>query len=63
MLAASGFGVSDVYYLYVHRLLLEEIPLYRWLATHRGSKYWQKLVTNVFDNRDGHMVLFIAQKL
>ncbi|MFO7661422.1 MAG: class I SAM-dependent methyltransferase [Chloroflexota bacterium] len=58
----SGFIVDYTCPLYIHRLLLEEIGLFRWLSNRRGSGYWRPFVNRIFRRMDGHMLLCVGHK-
>ena len=62
LLEGAGFIVNYCNYLYLHRLLIEEIKLYRWLAYKRGGYRLKKIVEHGLRNRDGHMLLVVAHK-
>ena len=61
-LEQAGFSIEDVRILYVDRLLIEELPLYRWLTFQRRSKLVKKWAEELLENRDGHMLLVIGRK-
>ena len=62
LLEREGFIINHISYLYLHRLLIEEIKLYRWLAYKRGGYRLKKIVERGLRNRDGHMLLVVAHK-
>ncbi len=61
-LLQAGFSLEAVYVLYTDRLLIEEIPLYRWLSFRRRSTILKRLAERMLRNRDGHMLLVIGRK-
>jgi len=61
-LQKAGFSVDLVRALYVDRLLLEEVMLYRWLAFQLRSRFVKKLMETLLQNRDGHMLLVVGRK-
>ncbi len=62
-LQQAGFSIESVQALYVHRLLLEEIALYRWLSSHPWSRFVKKWTEMLLRNRDGHMLLVVGRKI
>lgn len=62
-LQRAGFSIETTRVLYVDRLLIEEVPLYRWLSFRRRQgrfvKHWAETLLR---NRDGHMLLVVGQK-
>ena len=59
----AGFSIEIVKPLYPHRMLLEEIPFYRWTVKQpRGHfvKYWAEML---LQNKDGHMLLVAGTKI
>ncbi len=61
-LQKAGFVVEEVRALYVHRLLLEEIGLYRWALCKPGGHFIRKCAESLLRNRDGHMLLVVGRK-
>ena len=59
---AAGFNILSSHPLYAHRMLLEEIGLYRWLTQQRGGRFVKASARRLLKNRDGHMLLVIGQK-
>jgi len=59
----AGFSIEKVQVLYPHRLLLEEIPFYRWSLNQPGGHLIKKWAESLLLNRDGHMILMIGSKL
>jgi SAM-dependent methyltransferase len=62
MVAMHGFDIRSTHRLYAHRLLLEECSLYRWLSFQRGARFVRKLAEAFIGERDGHMLMVLAQK-
>ncbi len=62
LLRRAGFNVAYTRPLYIHRLLLEESGLYRWLNDRRGSALWREASRRLLGGRDGHMLLAVAHK-
>jgi SAM-dependent methyltransferase len=58
----AGFRVKKAAYLHLHRLLLEEIPIYRWIVFQRGGRYVKQMAHFLFNKLDGHMIMVIATK-
>jgi len=61
-LQKAGFSVDLVQALYVDRLLLEEVMLYRRLAFQPWSRFVKKVMETLLQNRDGHMLLVVGRK-
>lgn len=61
-LERAGFSIETVRALYVDRLLIEELPLYRWLAFQRRSKLVKRWAEKLLENKDGHMLLVVGTK-
>jgi len=57
-----GFAIEAIRVLYVDRLLIEEIPLYRWLSFRRKSNFFKQWAERLLRNRDGHMLLVVGRK-
>jgi hypothetical protein len=49
--------------LYPHRLLLEEIPLYRWTYNQQWGHFMKGWSERFLQNKDGHMLLVVGHKL
>ena len=62
LLEDVGFIINYCSYLYVHRLIIEEIKLYRWLVYSRGGHRFKKIAEHSLGNKDGHMLLVVAHK-
>lgn len=62
LLLRAGFEEIENRTIGVHRLLMEEAGLYRWLSKHRGGLIWKKAFQRLFHNQDGHMLVCIARK-
>jgi SAM-dependent methyltransferase len=62
LLQQAGFVVEHVQGIYVHRLLLEEVPLYRLVAEQSWSRRIKKWISILLHNRDGHMLVVLASK-
>jgi len=58
----AGFSIEELHILYVDRLLLEEVTLYRWLSYQRWGHFIKKWAEMVLQNRDGHMLLVVGRK-
>jgi len=61
-LQKAGFSIEEVRVLYAHRLLLEEVALYRWTSRHPWGHFIAGWATTLLQNKDGHMLLLIGQK-
>ncbi len=61
-LQKAGFVVEEVRALYVHRLLLEEIGLYRWALNQSWGHLLKELAESLLQERDGHMLLVVGRK-
>lgn len=61
-LQQAGFSIEEVRVLYVDRLLLEEVPLYRWLSSQRWGHFVKKWAEVLLQNTDGHMLLVVGRK-
>lgn len=61
-LQQAGFSIEERRVLYVDRLLIEEVPLYRWLSFRRRSSFVKQWAETLLRNRDGHMLLVVGQK-
>ncbi|HXX79125.1 MAG TPA: class I SAM-dependent methyltransferase [Ktedonobacteraceae bacterium] len=58
----AGFSIEIVKPLYPHRMLLEEIPLYRWMLKQPWSHLAKKWAEKLLQNKDGHMLLLVGTK-
>lgn len=61
-LQKAGFSIQKVQALYPHRLLLEEIPLYRWTFNQPRGHFIKKWAESLLCKRDGHMLLVVGRK-
>jgi SAM-dependent methyltransferase len=61
-LQKAGFSIEGVHFLYVDRLLLEEVRLYRWLSLQPWKHFVKKWAETLLQNRDGHMLLVVGRK-
>ena len=61
-LKQAGFSIEAIRVLYVDRLLIEEIPLYRRLSFRRRSRFFKQCAERLLRKRDGHMLLVVGQK-
>jgi SAM-dependent methyltransferase len=62
-LQQAGFAIEAIHVLYIDRLLIEEIPLYRWLSFRRKSNFFKQCAERLLRNRDGHMLLVVGRKI
>jgi SAM-dependent methyltransferase len=63
ILTAAGFTVKSMHLLSdIHRLLVEEVPFYRWLSYQRGGYSLRRIVKRLLAGYDGHMILFVGYK-
>ncbi len=62
ILRKAGFSIEEVRILYPHRLLLEEIPFYRWSLNQSWGPFIKRWVNLLLENRDGHMILTVGSK-
>jgi SAM-dependent methyltransferase len=62
-LQAAGFSIELVKPLYPHRLLLEEIPIYRWTFNQPWGHFAKQWAERLLLNKDGHMLLVAGCKL
>lgn len=62
LMTQAGFVPSRVQQLYIHRLLLEESAPYRWLNDRRVSAVLKDTTRRFLRERDGHMLLVVAEK-
>jgi SAM-dependent methyltransferase len=58
----AGFVIDYSRPLHLHRLLQEELGIYRWLSQQRGSTLWRDLFRRLFHKLDGHLLLCVARK-
>lgn len=61
-LQKAGFSIEQVQLLYPHRLLLEEIPFYRWMFNQTWGPFVKRWAESLLWNRDGHMLLVVGSK-
>src|SRR5207249_6206926 len=61
-LQKAGFLIEGIHFLYVHRLLLEEVRFYRWLSFQPWKHFVKKWAETLLQNRDGHMLLVVGRK-
>jgi SAM-dependent methyltransferase len=62
-LRAGGFSIEMVKPLYPHRLLLEEIPLYRWTFNQPWGHFMKGWSERLLQKKDGHMLLVVGHKM
>lgn len=62
LLKVSGFQINSVHFLYIDRMLLEEIPFYRRLRNSRVSNSLVKIFPMLLQKIDGHMMLIVGRK-
>ena len=62
IITAAGFTVEKTTYLHLHRLLIEEIQLYRWFYGKRGGHKLKTALEQRLHDKDGHMLLIVAKK-
>lgn len=62
LVTRAGFVIDSTHPLYLHRLLLEENAAYRWLYDRRYGTVWRRMLSGLFDGRDGHMLMVVAHK-
>lgn len=62
LMQKAWFSIEEVRVLYSHRLLLEEMALYRWASNRPWGRFVRKWVESLLQNRDGHMLLVVGQK-
>jgi SAM-dependent methyltransferase len=58
----AGFAVCETFNFAAHRLLVEELPLYREMVRGRGGRYLKSVVDRVLEGTDGHMLAIVADK-
>ncbi len=61
-LQKAGFSIEEVRVLYPHRLLLEEIALYRWALNQPWGHLVRKWAESLLSNKKGHMLLVVGYK-
>jgi SAM-dependent methyltransferase len=61
-LQKAGFSIEMVQPLYPHRLLLEEIALYRWIFNQSWSHFVKQCAEKLLQKKDGHMLLVVGGK-
>src|SRR6266516_1426504 len=61
-LQRAGFSIEEIRVLYAHRLLLEEIALYRWALNQSWGSFVREWAESILHNKDGHMLLVIGSK-
>lgn len=61
-LQKAGFSIQKVQALYPHRLLLEEISIYRWTFNQPRGHFIEKWAESLLRKRDGHMLLVVGSK-
>ena len=49
--------------LYPHRLLLEEIPIYRWTVRQPWGRFVKQCAEKLLQKKDGHMLLVVGTKI
>ncbi len=62
-LQKAGFSIELVKPLYPHRLLLEEIPFYRWIFNQPWGHFVKQWGERLLQKKDGHMLLVLGRKL
>jgi SAM-dependent methyltransferase len=62
-LQQAGFSIELVQPLYPHRLLLEEMPIYRWTFNQPWGHFVKQWAERVLQQKDGHMLLVVGCKL
>lgn len=62
LLQRAGFVIDATHFIYLHRLLLEEIAPYRWLYPRRFGKVWLRLTAGLMGGLDGHLLLVVGHK-
>jgi SAM-dependent methyltransferase len=58
----AGFSIEIIKPLYPHRMLLEEIPLYRWILKQPWGHLAKQCSEKLLQNKDGHMLLLVGTK-
>ena len=62
-LQKAGFSIEMIKPLYPHRLLLEEIPFYRWTVKQQWGRFVQQWAERLLQKKDGHMLLVVGTKI
>src|SRR6266566_106819 len=62
LLKNAGFSIQEIRVLYAHRLLLEEMPIYRWASCRPWGHLVKRWIESLLWNRDGHMILVVGSK-
>ena len=62
-LQKAGFSIEMVQPLYPHRLLLEEVLLYRLIFNQPWGHFVRQWAEKLLQKKDGHMVLVVGSKL
>ena len=58
----AGFSIELVKPLYPHRMLLEEIPLYRLVYHQQWGRFIKQWADRLLHKKDGHMLLVVGTK-
>ncbi len=61
--ASAGFSIDEVHYQYVHRCLVEEVPLYFRVNRMRGARHIHRALALVPSRLAGHLILVVATKV
>jgi SAM-dependent methyltransferase len=59
----AGFSIEIIKPLYPHRMLLEEIPFYRWVFNQYCGHFVKQWGESLLQNKDGHMLLLVGTKI
>ena len=62
LLQKAGFSIEMVKPLYPHRLLLEEMPFYRWASKQSRGHFVKQGAEWLLQKKDGHMLLVVGSK-
>ena len=62
ILQKAGFSIEEVRVLYPHRLLLEEVALYRWASRQKWGHLVRAWAESLLRSKEGHMLLVVGQK-
>ncbi len=63
LMASAGFVVERSGYTGAHRMLVEELPAYRWMVGRRGGERLVKRpLERLLADRDGHMTYVVAMR-
>jgi SAM-dependent methyltransferase len=62
ILRKACFSIEEVRLLYSHRLLLEEMAIYRWASSRPWGHCVKKWAEALLQNRDGHMLMVVGYK-